>query len=167
MGALGQTTRAPDTYQPNTCSDGAVLPLEAYHEAGTARQVPWSALLRHVLALLWKSRLPWGAYAITEALGRSGTKCHPNSIYRSLKTLQSARLVIPIVSWSRYIISPDPGIHSWGVILCSRCRNYAVVPLEDDGRLLWSVARGLSFRPEQSAIECHGKCTSCAAQEAG
>lgn len=160
--------RASDSgAEPDARTSDPLPSLEDYHRIGEARNLSWSGLGRQILALLWKTRSPWGAYGIAESLGRHGPKKHPNSVYRSMRKLEAARLVIPIVSWSRYVISPDPGVGAWGVILCSRCRNFAVIPMRDESESLWSLARGLNFRPEQAAIECIGRCGACSTGKAG
>ena len=152
---------------PEPCTDRASPPLDEYRRIGEGRRVSWNSLREQILALLWRTRTPWGAYGIAHQLSSERDKKHPNSVYRSMRILESARLVIPIVSWSRYVISPDPGIGSWGVILCSKCRSFAVVPMEDERRWLWSVARGFNFRADRAAIECHGKCQACSVGNAG
>ena len=146
---------------PEARASGPLPPLDDYHRLGEARKVSWTLHRTKILSLLWKSRKPWGAYGIAERLSRGDFKMHPNSVYRSMRILEGARLVIPVVSWSRYLISPDPGIGSWGVILCSRCRNFAVVPMADEGQWLWSVARGVGFRFRSATIECIATCVSC------
>jgi Fur family zinc uptake transcriptional regulator len=147
--------------EPEACASGPLPPLDEYHRLGGGRKVSWTSHRAKILSLLWRTRKPWGAYGIAERLSRGEGKMHPNSVYRSIRILEAARLVIPVVSWSRYVISPDPGIGSWGVILCSRCRNFAVVPMADEGQWLWSVARGVGFRPRSATIECIATCSSC------
>jgi Fur family zinc uptake transcriptional regulator len=142
-------------------ASGSLPPLDEYHRLGEARRVSWTRTRSKILSLLWKTGKPLGAYGIAERLSLADVKMHPNSVYRSIKILEAARLVIPIVSWSRYVISPDPVIASWGVILCSRCRNFAVVAMADEGQWLWSVARGVGFRPESAVIECIAVCAPC------
>ncbi len=151
----------PSAEEPGACAVQPLPPLDEYLRVGDTRDVLWSALRTQILSLLWKSRKPWGAYGIAERLSRGGSKKHPNSVYRAIRNLETARLVIPIITWSRYVISPDPGIASWGVILCSRCRNFSVVPMPDEGRWLWSIARGVGFRPKWAAMECIATCEAC------
>jgi len=166
VGALGQMVRASGSGpEPDARTEVALPPLEEYHRVGAARTLSWGSLSRDIISLLWKTRTPWGAYGLAETLGKKGSKKHPNSVYRSMRNLEAARLVIPIVSWSRYIIVPDPGVSCWGVILCSECRSFAVVAMPDEGQYLWSVARGVGFRPTRSVIECISKCQACSTGE--
>lgn len=143
-------------------SAGKLPPLRDYHQAEAASRGSLSWLRRRVLELLWRSRKPWGVYDIANRISEEGRKTHPNSVYRSIKSLAAAGLIIPIVSRSRYIISPDPEAGCWAVMLCSRCSNFSVVPMAAEGQELWSVARGFGFRPDRANIECIGLCRACA-----
>lgn len=146
--------------EPDTRA-GSLLPLDEYHRIGGSRNVRWSPLRADVLALLWKSREPWGAYGIAERLSRAGERVHPNSIYRCLKRLEAAGLVIPVVTWNRYVISPDPRASGWGVILCATCRKCEVVAMPEEHRRLRRAARSAAFRPTWATIEYVAKCSSC------
>ena len=137
------------------------VPLEAYLRAVELRKVPWSALRGAILSLLWLSGTPWGPYDIAGALSREGAKAHPNSVYRALRSLDAAGLVIPILSWNRYLISPDPEGGSWCVTLCTECRRFAVTAMDDARELLRAIARAHGFRPERTTIECLAKCEAC------
>jgi Fur family zinc uptake transcriptional regulator len=147
--------------EPEARASGSLPPIEDYYRLGKDRRVSWTGTRSEILLLLWKTRKPLGAYGIAERLSRTDQKTHPNSVYRSIKSLEAARLVIPIISWSRYLISPDPSSGSWGIILCSRCRNFAVVAMDDEEQWLWSVARGMGFQPRSATIECIATCASC------
>lgn len=136
-------------------------PLDAYYRAVEQRKVPWSALRGEILSLLWHSGTPWGPYEIAARLSRDGARGHPNSVYRALRSLETAGLVIPIVSWSRHLLSPDPAIGCWCVILCPDCRRFAVTPMAEQGAQLRTLAAGHRFRPEQIVIECTGRCRTC------
>lgn len=137
------------------------LPLEAYQRAVQQRKVPWSPLRGEILSLLWRSGAAWGPYDIARALSREGARAHPNSVYRALRSLDAAGLVVPILTWNRYLLSPDPEIGSWCVILCSECRRFAVTAMDDAVERLRTLARARGFRPERATIECLARCEAC------
>ena len=136
-------------------------PLDAYYRAFEARKVPPSALRREILSFLWHDGGAWGPYEIAARLSRDGARAHPNSVYRAIRSLEAARLVIPIVSWSRFLLSPDPDVAAWCAILCATCRRFAVTPMDEEGEALRLLAAAHGFRPEQLVIECSGRCPAC------
>jgi Fur family transcriptional regulator, zinc uptake regulator len=136
-------------------------PLDAYYRAFDAREVPPSMLRREILSFLWHSGAPWGVYELAARMSRDGVRTHPNSVYRSIRVLAAAGLVIPIFSWNRYLLSPDPEIRSWCLILCSWCGRVSAVAMEDEADRITSLARERGFRPERVALECKGMCPDC------
>lgn len=137
-------------------------PFDEFLEIGRSRSLSWTAVRMRVLELLWTTRSPWGPYNIAQHLSRDGSKMYPNSVYRALRDLDAACLIVPIVTWNRYVISPDPGIRSWAVLLCSGCGIYATVAMPDGAQELWAIARKRGFRPTRAAIECVAACAACA-----
>jgi Fe2+ or Zn2+ uptake regulation protein len=101
-------------------------------------------------------------YAIAGELDRSGLrKAHPNSVHRTLHALAEAGLVIPIASWKKYLISPDPGRAAWVVSLCDRCRAVVCTPATNLVERLQSICGPREFAIRTIHLECLGRCSRC------
>jgi Fe2+ or Zn2+ uptake regulation protein len=135
--------------------------FEAYIRAGEKRGLPWTDLRLAVLRLLWRDRQPWGPYEISKALRRDGTGPFPNSIYRALRSLRAAGLIVPVVSSKRFRISPDPACADWGVFLCSTCQGLTLTPLDDVADSLRRLATMHHFAARDVLIESRGECETC------
>lgn len=136
--------------------------LEPYLRAAANRGLTLTALRREVLALLWRERAPIGTYGIVDKLNRSGLRrAHPNSIHRTLNALVGAGLVIPIASWKKFLISPDPGCAAWLVSLCDRCLASACAPATNLIEKLQSICGEREFAIRAVHLECLGRCARC------
>ena len=87
------------------CTARGRLPLELYVSRGTQAGVHWTTIRKAVLHLLWGAGMPLGAYETAERLSTPGCRVHPTSVYRGLHCLVNAKLVLPIVSWKKFLIS--------------------------------------------------------------
>ena len=140
----------------------AISTLEPYLRAAANRGLTLTALRREVLALLWRERGPIGTYGIVDELNRAGLRrAHPNSIHRTLNTLVGAGLVIPIVSWKKFLLSPDPGCTAWFVSLCDRCLASACTPATNLIDKLQSICGERAFAVRAVHLECVGRCARC------
>lgn len=141
------------------------LPLEVYVSYGTSAGVRWTALRELVLGFLWSANKPVGVYEAASRLSKAGRATHPTSVYRCLSCLEEAGLVLPIVTWNRYMLSPDPMVTWWGVLLCSFCRSCTPFPLTEEREALGRELRARTFAPYRHSAECQGRCRRCQGAE--
>ena len=139
------------------------LPLDAYLSRGTQAGIVWTAARRAVLHLLWSAAAPLGAYEAAERLSTPSRRVHPTSIYRALRCLVEAGLLVPIVTWKKYLISPDPGGgRLWAALLCRGCRSCTLVEIASGKAELGQRSAGRDFEPRLCSAECEGLCSACA-----
>ncbi|MSO54365.1 MAG: transcriptional repressor [Rhodospirillales bacterium] len=127
------------------------------------RGVRLTELRRKVLALVWSSHRPIGAYAILDALKRQHEAAAPPTVYRALDFLMEQGLVHRIQSLNAYIGCSDPEHAHHGVFLiCRACGN----ALEIEDRTLDTAIRRAAgrrrFAIEQRSVEAIGLCPACA-----
>lgn len=144
------------------------LPLDAYLAAGARRGVAWTDLRRAVFGLMWRLGAPIGAYEIRDRLsaGENRRKVHLASVYRCLRCFEGSGLVIPVLTWKRYLLSPDPAVSLWGLLLCARCERCQPIDLSHEVDELDRLARARGFSPRHHAVECAGRCRQCAGGKA-
>jgi Fur family zinc uptake transcriptional regulator len=122
----------------------------------------FTALRRRVLALVWDSHKPIGAYEILGRLGDAGRTVAPPTVYRALDFLIEAGLVHRLDSLNAFIGCPDPDqVHTGQFLICRECRT--VVEL-DDGEiksLVASKAEALGFTAVKQVLEIEGLCNGC------
>ena len=126
------------------------------------RGLDLTSLRRRVLALVWRSHEPIGAYAILRALRRRGRVDAPPIVYRALEFLLNHGLIHRIESRSAYVGCAKPGsAHAGQFMICSKCGATAEL---NDKRIGLAVARGakrLGFSIERQTIEITGLCPRC------
>ena len=137
------------------------LPFETYLSRGEAAGLRWSLHRQNVLRTLWEADRPIGAYEIAQVLGSDGVPKHPTVIYRCLRALEEARLVISVISWKRFVISPDPEAACWGLLLCKNCRCHLAVDLTAQQARLNTGLAGRGFLPRAVSVEAEGLCRAC------
>lgn len=147
--------------RPDARTYSSLPSLEEFDRTANLRKLRWSPLRKQILALLWTTCRAWGVYGIAERLSAGGSLNHPISVHRAVKSLERAKLILPIVTWSRFVISPDPNVESWAIILCSTCKRFSVVAVPEEGRTLRTLARSQDFRPERAVVECLATCGDC------
>lgn len=146
-------------------SVGELPPLEAYG-SGSGRPLDWTPLRKEVLELLWSERRPLGAYAISRALREAGGKGQAVSVYRVLRWLEDAGLVVHIASLKRYLIAPRPLPTDWLVLVCRACNWVNPLPSPSLGAVVRTRSLSRKFRPRHVALECLGLCPDCSAAAA-
>jgi Fur family transcriptional regulator, zinc uptake regulator len=140
------------------------LPLELYVSRGSEAGVQWTLLRKTVLQMLWGTGTPLGAYEAAERLSSPGCRVHPTSVYRCLHCLVKARLVLPIISWKKFLISPDPDNASWAVLLCRSCRSCTPVDLTVECAELDQGLASRRFSQRIMSAECQGLCSECSGE---
>ena len=120
-----------------------------------------------MLELIWGSHVPFGAYAILDALQGGGKRVRPPTVYRALNFLQKQGLVHRIESQNAYIGCVDPARPHRGQHLI--CRNCGKVTELDDRAVemtLLSGAKSKDFALDQATVEGEGLCRDCRQGEA-
>lgn len=102
-----------------------------------------------------------GAYEIAHLLGTGRIPKHPTVIYRCLHAFQHARLVVPVITWKRFVISPDPSVPCWGLLLCKSCRSCTSFDLTLDQARLNAKLAERSFMGRELSVEVEGLCRAC------
>jgi Fur family zinc uptake transcriptional regulator len=138
------------------------LPFETYVSHGTAAGIRWTGRREDVLRLIWSVEQPLGAYEVAERLGGHGASVvHPTSVYRCLRCLEAAGLVLPVVTWKKHVLSPDPQVRCWGLLLCRHCRSCMPVDLTAGRERLDRRLSARGFAPRTYSAESVGACLAC------
>lgn len=154
--------QAPAHLSAGVCTLPLTHPLETYCAIARDRGLDLTPLRLEVLKALWRSNGPMGAYGIAKQLTRpSARKAYANSVYRTLHTLADAGLIVPIVSWKRFIISPDPRRFHWTFNLCGECGSLACLPMGKVADEIASMGAREKFKVHRIHIECMGLCRAC------
>lgn len=123
-------------------------------------------LRARVLALLWQSHRPLGAYEILDLLDRErqgpAPRATPASVYRSLDFLREHGLVHRIECLNAYIgcSNPDP-FHVGQFFICRCCGQAQEASNPAIGRELQSAARAAGFTIQDWSLEVAGLCPAC------
>lgn len=122
-------------------------------------------LRRRVLALVWRSHAPVGAYDILEQLRRDGRGAAPPTVYRALDFLRDHGLVHRIESLNAFIGCPHPDeTHVSQFLICTSCSTVAEI---DDAKLRAALAESAAtagFAVDRLTVELRGRCPRCDAR---
>jgi Fur family zinc uptake transcriptional regulator len=126
------------------------------------RGLRFTALRRRVLALVWDSHKPVGAYDILDQLGAAGRRAAPPTVYRALDFLIEAGLVHRLDSLNAFIGCPDPArSHSGQFLICRHCRTVLELNDLDIDKLVEDKAKQLGFSAVHQMLEIQGLCSEC------
>jgi Fur family zinc uptake transcriptional regulator len=117
---------------------------------------------RRVLALVWRSDKPLGAYDILAAIQAEQPKAAPPTVYRALDFLLAQGLIHKLQSLHAYVGCVHPGEpHASQFLICTCCGD--VTELEDASvaRSLGKAAAASGFQAEQPMVELTGLCADC------
>ena len=139
---------------------GVVAAIAACEQRG-GRITP---LRRQVLAALWDSSRPLGAYELRDRLAAATQRRVPlPSVYRSLAFLCEHRVAVRIESLNAFLACRRPELDAPRVyFLCERCRQALEI---DDGSLERRILEGaaeVGFEVDHRIIELTGVCRKCA-----
>lgn len=137
------------------------LAFEIYICAGSAAGIEWSPMRKALLRVLWSAVKPIGAYELAAYLRRQFGKSHPTVVYRCLEQFLDARLIVQIITWRRYLISPDPADWPWAALLCMRCKSATLIRIPGATDALARRSANLNFTPKVCWIEGEGQCRQC------
>jgi Fe2+ or Zn2+ uptake regulation protein len=90
-----------------------------------------------------------------------GRRVHPTSVYRSLRCLVEAGLILPVVTWKKFLIAPDPGGGLWALLLCRACRSCTPVAFSDECPELSQRLSRRGFVRRTCSAEAEGLCRGC------
>lgn len=122
----------------------------------------FTALRRHVLALVWESHKPIGAYDILAGLRGEGRRAAPPTVYRALDFLIEAGLVHRLDSLNAFIGCPDPArMHTGQFLICRDCRTVTEFADSDIEELVAEKARQRGFTAVRQILEIEGLCKRC------
>jgi len=138
---------------------------QAIHSAETicrARGLRFTAQRRRILAIVWNSHKPVGAYDILKSLKLAGHRAAPPTVYRALDFLIDANLVHRLDSLNAFIGCPDPDRpHTGQFLICRSCRSVAELSEPEISELVERKASGHGFTAEHQTLEVQGYCQAC------
>lgn len=147
------------------CISDALLKAEKICAQKGARL---TRIRRSVLASIWESHAPVGAYDILERLNARGRRTAPITVYRALDFLMSCSLVHRLVSMSAYTGCGIPGQpHGAHFLICTDCGS--AVELHNLGidRAILQGAKEAGFSVKAPVVEIQGQCLECQEGAAG
>jgi len=128
------------------------------------RGLRFTRLRRRVLALVWDSHRPVGAYDILDKLGGEGRSAAPPTVYRALDFLIEAGLVHRLDSLNAFIGCPDPArSHTGQFLICRACRTVVELDDPDIEAVVAGKAGQLGFTAVHQMLEIQGLCSACRA----
>ncbi len=142
------------------CIDDALLAARRICKTQGARL---TALREQVLAKVWQSHRPLGAYAILELLAEDG-EGHPAppTVYRALDFLQEQGLVHRLSSLNAYIGCDSPGQpHDSQFLICRHCQVTVEVASRKVSEAVARCAEAKDFNIQHSNVEIVGDCPNC------
>ena len=158
---MQETSRAfpPAVHDHDSCVASAMATAE---DLCRQRGLRFTALRRRVLALVWDSHKPVGAYDILDQLGAEGRRAAPPTVYRALDFLIEAGLVHRLDSLNAFIGCPDPArSHSGQFLICRHCRTVLELNDPDIDKLVEDKAKQLGFSAVHQMLEIQGLCSDC------
>ncbi len=136
--------------------------MDAADDLCRQRGLRFTALRQRVLALVWHSHKPVGAYEILAKLGEEGRKAAPPTVYRALEFLIEAGLVHRLDSLNAFIGCTDPErSHAGQFLICRECHTVAELDDRDIDLLVEQKARTAGFVAEHQMLEVQGLCSEC------
>lgn len=121
-----------------------------------------TALRKRVLALVWTSHSPVGAYDILDRLSPEHGRAAPPTVYRALEFLLEQGLVHRIESLNAFVGCPHPGeTHSGQFLICRDCGAAAEMQDRTIDRAISTQAAACGFTVEGKTVEVRGLCPTC------
>lgn len=125
-------------------------------------------LRRQVLALIWDSHAPIGAYDLIDKLSRArsdegdGPRVAPPTVYRALDFLMDHGLVHRIESQNAFVGCAEPERpHRGYFLICDTCGAAHELAGGALDRELRNSADNLDFQVRRITIEVAGLCADC------
>jgi Fur family zinc uptake transcriptional regulator len=119
-------------------------------------------LRKRVLALVWTSHSPVGAYDLLGRLSQEQGRAAPPTVYRALEFLLDQGLIHRIESLNAFVGCPDPSeTHSGQFLICRDCGAAAEMQNHRIDRAISSQAAAWGFAVEGKTVEVRGLCPAC------
>ena len=127
------------------------------------RGVRLTVVREKVLALVWQSHKPIGAYEIMAELTQGASNpAQPPTVYRALDFLQTHGLVHRLASINAYIGCNHPGKqHRSCFFICTQCRTAIEIEDHHVSQSLNACANEHGFIISDTSIELSGLCINC------
>ncbi len=127
-----------------------------------AKQARLTQTRRDVLALVWSSHAPIGAYDILSRLNAGGGRAAPMAVYRALEFLIENGLVHRIASRNAFMGCSLPGTsHAAQFLICRGCGNAAELENAQLSRALAQAVATRGFAVDNQIVEISGLCSHC------
>lgn len=121
-----------------------------------------TTLRKRVLALVWTSHSPVGAYDLLGHLSQEHGRAAPPTVYRALEFLLEQGLVHRIESLNAFVGCADPGqSHSGQFLICRDCGAAAEMQDHTIDRAISAQAAACGFAVEGKTVEVRGLCPTC------
>ena len=142
------------------CIDAAINTADKICRAKAVRLTP---LRQQVLALVWQSHKPLGAYTLIDMLAAASTRrVAPPTVYRALEFLLEHRLIHRINSLNAFIGCPDPeSQHHNYFLICTDCGIATECSDQHLGPAIDTTAAAAGFAVSSQAVEIVGLCPAC------
>lgn len=150
---------ATESHDHGLCIDQALAAAEDVCRLRGARLTP---MRRQVLALIWRSHEPVGAYALMDALRSQGVNAAPPTVYRALEFLLTNGLIHRLETLNAYLGCPDPRqSHQGQYLICEQCGSAEEMADPAVTDLLNQLAAARGFATERQTVELFGRCRQC------
>lgn len=146
---------------PRALADAERLCLE--------RGVRLTELRRSVLAALYETHRPLGAYDLAEILAdRTSKRIAPISVYRVLEFLTEQGFVHRLVTRNAFIACPHQHAADDVTVflICSACGGVDEIESSGINAAINGVLKSSRFRPAAKIVEIDGVCAHCQGPEA-
>ena len=118
-----------------------------------------------VLALIWQSHRPIGAYTILELISTASAKrVAPPTVYRALDFLLEQGFIHQIKSLNAFLGCPspaDPHHHQSYFLICKHCGNAMEFYDEQISKKIRKQASKVGFTVKAESLEISGVCSAC------
>lgn len=142
------------------CIDDA---LSAARTLCAERGVRLTDLREQVLALIWDSHKPLGAYTLMEMLSDQSTRrVAPPTVYRALDFLLEQGLIHRINRLNAFVGCPSPEHqHHSHFLLCNDCGVAVELESPKLDKDIAKAAHNAGFQVEAHSLEVTGLCSRC------
>lgn len=121
---------------------------------------------RRVLELIWRSHEAVKAYDLLEQLKSYDPGAKPTTVYRALDFLREHGLIHRVESLNAFIGCCDiEHQHELFLLICDRCNWVEEREAKGVTDAVAGEIRAANFLPRYKALEVHGLCARCAADD--
>lgn len=152
--------KSHDKHDHQQCIDKALLQAE---QLCSERSVRLTSLRRRVLALIWQSHKPLGAYDILNVLAtEDGRNAAPPTVYRALDFLLENQLIHRLASRNAFVGCSHPAhSHEGYFLICSQCNNVLELEQSTINKAIATAASKVDFLITGQTVEVVGLCNNC------